>query len=82
MLWFFARGESRVRLVTWFDTATQEFVAEIQWPGQPVATQRFHDREAFRSHLVTVEQQLAEERWLAEGTPEILPSLWRGDVVH
>lgn len=82
MVWFFARDQSQLRLETRFDDATREYVLEIAWPDRPPETERFHDVDGFRARVTILEDQLAAERWTQVGSPEILPSGWRGPVSH
>ena len=80
MVWFFARGQSQVRLETRYDNASREYVLEVAWPDRPSETERFGDLEAFRARVVILEEQLAAEHWAQVGSPEILPHGWRGPI--
>ena len=82
MIWLFERGEEVVRLETRIDAGSGEYVVEITWASRPREVLRFRDQEAFRSRLVALEQQLAQENWTQLGSPEILPSGWRGPIPH
>ena len=80
MVWFFARGQSQVRLETRFDDAAKEYVLDVAWPDRPPETERFRDLEAFRARVIILEDQLAAEHWTQVGSPEILPRGWRGPI--
>jgi hypothetical protein len=82
MVWFYKRSGEALRIETRFDSATNEYVLDVAWPGRPVVTERFGDTRAFEARVLALEQALEEEHWQQAGGPEILPHGWRGPVTH
>ena len=82
MVWFYKRSGQALRIETRFDSATNEYVLEVAWPGRPVVTERLGDTEAFEARVLALERQLDEEHWEQVGSPEILPHGWRGVIPH
>jgi hypothetical protein len=80
MVWFYKRADGALRIETRFDSATNEYVLEVAWPGRPVVTERVSDTAAFDSRVLALERQLEEENWQQVGSPEILPHGWRGVI--
>jgi hypothetical protein len=76
MLWFFQNGEKTIRLETKYDAAAGDFVAVIEWPDGIECIERFNDGEAFRTRLIELETQLAEQNYQQDGGPTILPEGW------
>lgn len=75
MLWFFERERESLRLETRYDNDTGEFVAIVRWPDGRQQTERFTEREEFRSWLVAHDNALEAERW-TPNTPVVLPYGW------
>ena len=82
MVWFYERSGGALRVETRFDSATNEYVLDVTWPGRPVSTERFIDTAAFESRILALERQLEAERWKQVGSPQILPHGWRGVITH
>ncbi len=82
MVWFFKRADDALRIETRFESATNEYVLEVTWPGRPVQIERFRDGVAFETYVTTLERQLDAEHWEQAGGPEILPHGWRGAFSH
>ena len=80
MVWFYRRSGEALRIETRFDSATNEYVLEVAWPGRPVVTERVSDPDAFETRVLALERQLDEERWQQDGSPEILLHGWRGVI--
>ena len=78
MVWFYKRSDQALRIETRFDSATNEYVLEVAWPGRPVVTERVSGAAAFETRVLALERQLDEEQWEQVGSPEILPHGWRG----
>jgi len=78
MVWFYASSKGTVRVETRHDPVTNEFVLEVEWPGRPIAVERFRDSAAFDARVRVVEQELETEGCHQVGSPEILPHGWRG----
>src|SRR5947207_853093 len=43
MVWFYSSSKGTVRVETRHDAVTSEYVLEIEWPGRPLAVERFRD---------------------------------------
>ena len=69
MVWFYERPDGALRIETRFDSTTQEYVLQVEWPGRPTVTQRFSDRLAFEVRVLALERQLEAERWKQVGGP-------------
>jgi hypothetical protein len=82
MVWFYERTGASLRIETRFDSATGEYVLQVERPGKPTTTERFRNAQAFEMRVVSIEQHLMAERWTQVGGPEILPHGWRGDFTH
>jgi len=82
MVFFFSRGGAKVRLETRFDNATREYVLDIVWPDRASEVERFHNTDEFQARLTVLEEQLAADHWTQVGSPELLPSGWRGPMSH
>ena len=76
MLWFYTRDNESLTVETRYDNDTLEYVAVITDHGTPGETKRFATAAAYREWLVSLEQDLAEERWMPDGAPHILPDGW------
>lgn len=76
MIWFYERDKMALRLETRYDNKTAEYVAVLHHPDGRQEWQRFHQLEAFRQWLRTLEQALAADRWRQKGSPDILPDGW------
>jgi hypothetical protein len=82
MVWFYEKSGGALRIETRFDSATDEYVLQVAWPGRPTLTERFSDTQAFEARVLALERQLEEERWRQVGSPEILPHGWRKEIIH
>lgn len=78
MVWFYKWSHGTVRVETRQDSATNEFVLQIDWPGRPLAVERFRDARAFDTRIRALEGELEVEGCEQLGSPEILPYGWRG----
>jgi hypothetical protein len=78
MVWFYTSSKGNVRVETRLDSMKNEYVLEIEWPGRPIAVERFRDIAAFDVRVRAVEQELETEGCQQIGGPEILPHGWRG----
>jgi len=77
MVWFYTRDKQSLTLETRYDNATHEYVVVVTGlAGSPV-TKRFTSSDAFHEWLVTLENDLAAEKWTSDGPPHILPDGWR-----
>ena len=82
MMWFYERSGDALRVETRFDSATNEYVLQVEWPGRPTLTERFSDTDAFEARVLELERQIDAEHWKQVGGPEILPHGWRGAITH
>jgi hypothetical protein len=82
MIWSFGRGEEIIRLHTSYDMHSHEFVLDITWADRPATSERFTTIRKFKTRVLAVEQQLADEHWTQLGSPDILPHGWRGPTTH
>jgi len=82
MVWFYKRSDGELRIETRFDSASNQYVLEVAWPGRPTMSERFSDTAAFETRVLALERQLDAERWEQVGSPEILPHGWRGPITH
>jgi hypothetical protein len=82
MIWSFGRGEEIVRLQTSYDTNSHDFILEITRTDRPPTIERFTTVRKFKTRVLAVERQLADEHWTQIGSPEILPHIWRGPTTH
>jgi len=78
VVWFYASSNGTVRVETRIDSVTNDYLLEIEWPGRPIAVERFGDVAAFDMRVREVELQLETEGCRQLGSPEILPHGWRG----
>ena len=76
MLWFYTRGNESLIVETRYDNDTLEYVATISDHGKPGETNRFSTAVEYREWLVSLERDLADQRWTRDGTPHILPDGW------
>ena len=76
MLWFYTRGTESLIVETRYDNDTLEYVATISDHGKPEETKRFSTAVEYREWLVSLERDLADQRWTRDGTPHILPDGW------
>lgn len=82
MVWLYEREGGSLRVETRFDSATNEFVLEVTWPGKSPESERFRNIDGFKTRVLALEQQLDASRWTQVGSPEILPHGWRGPIPH
>jgi hypothetical protein len=82
MSWTFRRGDAIVRLESSYDTSSHEFVLAMTWSDRPSTTERFRTIRKFRSRVLEVERQLADDRWTQIASPEILPKHSPRPVIH
>lgn len=77
MIWLFERGDRVARLVTRFDTASNEYVLEMEWSDGLAATERFGDFSAFQKRVISLEHQLLAEEWRqSAGSPQLIAGDW------
>ena len=77
MVWFYTRNQQSLTVETRYDNSTNEFVGILTGLAGPRITKRFSTAEAFREWLESLERQLADQKWKADGEPHILPDGWR-----
>jgi hypothetical protein len=80
MVWFYTSSQGTVRVETRVDSVKQEYVLEIEWPGRPIAIERFREAAAFDVRVRVLERELETEGCRQIGGPEILPHGWRGPI--
>lgn len=79
MIWFYERPDGALRIETRIDTASGNYVLQVEWPGRPATVERFPDQAAFEMRVRALERQLHNDHWEQVGGPAILPHGWRGD---
>ena len=83
MIWTFQRHDEVVRIETWSDSGTGEYIIVTTWSNAIAETERFPDRDGFTARVVALEAQLAADHWSQVGSPSILMSEgWRGPISH
>jgi hypothetical protein len=80
LIWFYERAGEALRVETFFDRATDEYVLVINWSDRPVETERFGTITAFHTRVDRLEQRLVTEQWAPSAAPQILPDGWRGPI--
>lgn len=76
MVWLFDRGTETIRLHTFYDNATNEFVAVVRWSSGREEETRFDTVAAFRDWLHAFEAALEEDQFTQQGPPIVLPDGW------
>jgi hypothetical protein len=76
MLWLFDRGHETIRLHTFYDNSTRQFVAVVTWSDGREEPMRFETARAFRDWLQAFETALEEDRFTQQGPPTVLPVGW------
>lgn len=78
MVWLFERGSRVTRLVTRFDTASGEYLLDVNWSDGASSTERFGNTESFKTRLLALEQQLLAEDWKhSDGSPQLIGDWWK-----
>jgi len=77
MIWFFHKGPVELRLVTRFDSAVGDYVAELYYPDGRQQIERFSDESTFRGYLLDLEHRLVRERWEHDRRTIVLPDGWQ-----
>ncbi len=67
MMWRFSRRKEEVRLETWYDKYTSEFIADIAHPSGDRESKRFLNQGVFRTWLDTWGRQLCAQGWTQSG---------------
>jgi hypothetical protein len=68
MMWRFSRRKEEIRLETWYDKYTSEFIADIVHPGgEERESKRFLNQGVFRTWLDTWGRQLTAHGWTQSG---------------
>jgi hypothetical protein len=67
MMWRFSRRKEEIRLETWYDKYTSEFIADISHPGGDRESKRFLNQGVFRTWLDTRGRQLCAQGWTQSG---------------
>jgi hypothetical protein len=67
MMWRFSRRKEEIRLETWYDNHTSEFIADIANPGGDRESKRFLNQGVFRTWLETWVRQLCAQGWTQSG---------------
>jgi hypothetical protein len=67
MMWRFSRRKEEIRLETWYDKYTSEFIADIAHPGGKRESKRFLNQDVFRTWLDTWGRQLCAHGWTQSG---------------
>jgi hypothetical protein len=67
MIWIFSRRKEKVRLETWYDKHTSEFVVDIAHPDGQRDSKRFLNDHVVRTWLAAWDRQLADQGWKQSG---------------
>ena len=67
MMWRFSRRKEEIRLETWYDKYTSEFIADIAHPGGDRESKRFLNQSVFSTWLDTWGRQLCAQGWTQSG---------------
>jgi hypothetical protein len=67
MMWRFSRRKEEIRLETWYDKYTSEFIADIAHPGGERESKRFLNQGVFRTWVDTWGRQLTAHGWTQSG---------------
>jgi hypothetical protein len=67
MLWFFTKGQARLRVLTSLDAVSGEYLVEVAWPNRETEIHRFADEDACSVYLSRLEEELDGEHWIADG---------------
>jgi len=76
MLWIFDRDQETIRLHTFYDNETKQFVAVVTWSVGRREEARFDSLTTFRDWLKAFEVTLEEDRFTQKGPPIVLPEGW------
>lgn len=76
MLWFYIRNRDSLQIETRYNNETQEYVGILIYPDGRRETKCFRALDEYRTWLIEVERELATERWIPAGAPQILPDGW------
>ena len=82
MIWTFRRSDATVRLRTYYDITSHEFVLEMTWSDRPQTTERFRTIRKFKARVLEVEHELAAAHWTQIASPETLPDDAPRSVIH
>ena len=67
MIWLFSRRKAEIRLETWYDKYTSEFVVDIAHPDGQRDSKRFVNDGVFRTWLAAWAAQLDAKGWTQSG---------------
>ena len=67
MLWFFSKGDARLRVLTSLDAATGEYIVELSWPDRAPEIRRFPTEDSCSAYLSHLERELERAQWIADG---------------
>jgi hypothetical protein len=82
MMWRFSRRKEEIRLETWYDKHTSEFIADIAHPGGERESKRFLNQGVFRTWLATWGRQLCAQGWTQSGPFLFEPDPHDGSAPH
>jgi hypothetical protein len=82
MIWLFERGDEVLRLETRVDNASGEYVLVSTWSDSATRIERFRDHGEYQARILALEAQLAADRWMQVGSPQILSDGWRGPMAN
>jgi hypothetical protein len=67
MIWLFSHRKAEIRLETWYDKYTSEFVVDIVHPDGQTESKRFLNDRVFQTWLTTWGGQLIVNGWTQSG---------------
>jgi hypothetical protein len=75
MIWQYRKSDQTVGLETRYDNRTLQYVLTVHRPeGDEV--ERYEKIEDFRERLLTLERELADDKWHRAGAPILSPAGW------
>jgi hypothetical protein len=67
MIWLFSRRKQEIRLETWYDKHTSEFVVDIVHPEGQCDSKRFVNDSVYRTWLAAWDEKLVAQGWTQSG---------------
>jgi len=82
MTWLFTRKKDVIRLETWYDKHTSEFVVDFTHPDGQLESKRFVNNAVFHTWLAVWDGQLAAQGWKQSGPFLSAPEQHASDAVQ
>ena len=77
MIWLFERGDRVARVVTRVDSASGDYLLDLEWSDGLNEVERYSELSAFQARIQALEQQLLAEEWISvDGSPQLIAADW------